>query len=212
MTDNCGIWLSSSPIGIRIAGASSFVLMAGAITSSPIEPSSLFLVMLAKLAERLVKLLVMLVTLSLRIIDCAELRIICSLRARVVIPGKGRTSRDHTSESRASSLALSPRDGASTGIRPLVARRDCDRLMVVLDEDVASFSTLVFLTTTWQSGVFGPTVVALWIDSLRATVPVTTLATLGTGNLERDNLTLFPENGTKAFHIQKQRTVEFRAS
>ena len=148
MTDSRAFLFSSSPIGILIVGVSSSTLLNGATASSPPDPSSLFLVMLARLAERLVKELVMLVTLSLRIIDCADVRIICSLRARVVIPGKGRTSRVHTSESKASSLALSPRDGASTGIRPLVARRDCVRLMVGFDEETASFPTLVFRTTT----------------------------------------------------------------
>lgn len=148
MTDSRALLVSSSPIGILIIGVSSLTLFTGAAVSSPPEPSSLFLVMLVKLAERLVKVLVMLVTLSLRIMDCAEVRIICSLRARVVIPGKGSASRVHTSESRASSLALSPRVGASTGIRPLEARRDCVRLMVALDEVAASFSTLVFRTTT----------------------------------------------------------------
>lgn len=168
--------------------------------------------MLARLAERLVKVLVMLVTLSLRIIDCAEVRIICSLRARVVIPGKGRDSRVHTSESKASSLALSPRDGASTGIRPLVARRDCVRLMAGLEEETVSFSTLVFRTTTWQSGVFGPTVVALWMESLRAMVPATTLAKLAVEEPGCESITLFSENGTKASHIQEQGAVQLRAS
>lgn len=79
---------------------------------------------LVKLAERLVKLLVMLTTLSFRIMDDAEALTSCSLRDRAVIPGKGRMSRVQTSDSRASSRARSSRDGARTGSRVLVVRRD----------------------------------------------------------------------------------------
>jgi hypothetical protein len=44
--------------------------------------------------------------------------------------------------------------------------------MEELDEvPCGSFRTLVFLRMTWHSGDFGPTVVALCIDILRATVP-----------------------------------------
>lgn len=45
--------------------------------------------------------------------------------------------------------------------------------MVGLEEDRTSFSTLVFLTMTLHNGAFGLTVVALWMDILRAMVPAT---------------------------------------
>lgn len=149
----------------------------------------------------------MLVTLSLRIMECAELRMRCSFRARAVIPGKGKISRVHTSESRASSLALSPREGASTGSRPLVASRDCVRLMVALDEDNASLSTLVFLTMTWHSGVFGPTVVALWIDILRAIVPWADNQRHRSGE-GMSVPTLLSKYSAEALDVQKQRAME----
>lgn len=100
-------------------------------SSSSLPP----LVMLARLAERLVNWLAMLVTLSFLIIECADVRIRCSFRARTVTPGNGRISRVHTSERSTSNRALSPRDGASTGTRPLGASRDWERLIVVLIED-----------------------------------------------------------------------------
>ena len=54
-----------------------------------------------------------------------------------------------------------------------VVSSDWDLLMAAFVEETdASFSALVFLMMTWQRGDFGPTVVALWIDSLRAMVPV----------------------------------------
>lgn len=117
--------------------------------------------MLARLAERFVNWLAMLVTLSLRIIECADVRIRCSFRARTVIPGNGKISRVHTSERSASSRALSPRDGASTGTRPLEASRDCERLIAVFVKDCASFSRLVFRRMTLHKGDFGLTVIAL---------------------------------------------------
>ena len=54
-----------------------------------------------------------------------------------------------------------------------VVSSDWDLLMAAFVEETdVSFSALVFLMMTWQRGDFGPTVVALWIDSLRAMVPV----------------------------------------
>lgn len=141
---------------------------------SPPEPPSLPpLLMLTRLAERLVNVLAKLVTLNLRITECAEVRMRCSFRARTVIPGNGRISRVHTSESNASNRALSPRDGASIGTRPLVASRDCERLMLALAEDRASFPTLVFRMMTLHNGDLGLTVIALWIETLRAIPPGT---------------------------------------
>ena len=70
------------------------------------------------------KLLVMLTTLNFRIMDDADARTSCSLLDRVVIPGKGSTSLVQTSDRRASSRALSPREGASTGIRLFVVSSD----------------------------------------------------------------------------------------
>lgn len=137
-------------------------------SSSSLPP----LVMLARLAERLVNWLAMLVTLSFRIMECADVRIRCSFRARTVTPGNGRISRVHTSERSTSSLALSPRDGASTGTRPLGASRDWERLIVVFNEDCVFFSRLVFLRITLHNGDFGLTVIALCMDIFRAIVPV----------------------------------------
>ena len=90
----------------------------------------------------------MLVTLSLRIIEDAEVRTRCSLLDRFVIPGKGSDSLLHTSDKSASRRALSPRDGAKTGVR-LVVRSDCERLIVVTGVELtASFVTLVFFSMT----------------------------------------------------------------
>lgn len=103
----------------------------------------------------------MLATLSFRIIVEAELRTRCSLLDRVVIPGNGSTFRLQTSASKASSRALSPRDGAITGIREVVVKRDCERLIVVADLIVVgSLIVVVFFNITWHKGDFGPTVVA----------------------------------------------------
>lgn len=85
--------------------------------------------MLARLADRFENVLAILVALSLRIIECADVRIRRSFRALAVIPGKGSVSRDHTSASSASTRALSARAGAKTVARPLVASKDCERLM-----------------------------------------------------------------------------------
>lgn len=155
-------WLKCISTAVR---GSKVLVSAGAnidTSSSTPESSSLPpLVMLARLGERLVNWLVMLVTLSLRIMECADVRMRCSFRARTVSPGNGRISRVHTSESSASSRALSPRDGASTGTRPLVASRDCERLIVTFVEDWISFSRLVFRRMTLHKGDFGLTVIAL---------------------------------------------------
>ena len=82
------------------------------------------------------------------------------------MPGNGSTSLLQTSLSSASSLARSPRGGASTGSREVVSS-DCERLIDVVaavdgDDELLdeSFSTHVFLRITWQRGDFGPTVVA----------------------------------------------------
>lgn len=95
----------------------------------------------------------MLATLSLRMTDEADARTRCSLRDRAVIPGKGRTSLVHTSESSASSRARSAREGARTGIRLLVVRRDCERLIwepwLEADDDEDVSLAAVFLSMTW---------------------------------------------------------------
>ena len=140
----------------------------GGVSSSP----AFILCKLVVLAERFEKLPAMLATLSFLITEDAEARTMCSLLDRTVMPGKGKTSRVQTSESIASSLARSPRDGASTGIRSLVASKDCDRLIEAAVVNVElSLTTLVFLRMTWHKGDFGPTVVARCIDILLATVP-----------------------------------------
>ena len=125
-------------------------------------PSSLtFLVMLVTLGDLLVNVLAMLVTLNFRIMDDAEERTACSLLARAVMPGKGRTSRVQTSDTRASSRARSPGEGARTGTRPVVASNDCERLIEVDGVlIVGSFSMVVFFKMICDNGDFGPTVVA----------------------------------------------------
>ena len=137
---------------------------------APSSPFSLCSCRLARLAERRVKLPVMLTALSLRIMDDAEARTRCSLLERAVIPGKGSTSRVQTSARSASSRARSARAGASTGVRELVVRSDCDLL---IDDWVAVGPSLaaVFLRMTWQSGDLGPMVVARWMDTFLAMVP-----------------------------------------
>ena len=53
-----------------------------------------------------------------------------------------------------------------------VVSSDCDLFMAAFEEEVeASFKALVFLMITWHKGDFGPTVVALCMESLRAIVP-----------------------------------------
>lgn len=117
-------------------------------------------------------MLAMLATLSFRITDDADDRTRCSLLARTVMPGKGRTSRVQTSDKRASSRALSPLEGARTGTREVVVSRDCDLLICDFNTGAgASFSMLVFFKMTWYSGDLGPTVVARCIEILRAIVP-----------------------------------------
>lgn len=55
-----------------------------------------------------------------------------------------------------------------------VVSSDWDLLMAAFVEETdASLRALVFFMITWQRGDLGPTVVALWMDSLRAMVPVT---------------------------------------
>lgn len=110
----------------------------------------------------------MLATLSFRIMEVADARTRCSLRLRPVMPGNGRMSRVHTSVSRASSLILSARGGANTVIR-FVVRRDCDLFIETVD--ALSLNAFVFLIITWQRLVWGPTVVARWIEILLAMVP-----------------------------------------
>lgn len=73
------------------------------------------------LADRFVKLLAILATLSFRIIELAEARTRCSLRALPAMPGNGIISRVQTSPRRFSSLIRSARGGASTGIRFVVS-------------------------------------------------------------------------------------------
>lgn len=104
---------------------------------------------LAELADRLVKVLVMLATLNFRIMVEAELRTRFSLLARLVIPGKGRIFRLQTSASSDSSRARSFRDGARTGTLVLVVRSDWDRLMGELEIALeGSFIVVVFFSMT----------------------------------------------------------------
>lgn len=129
--------------------------------------------MLGTLGERLPSELVMFATLSLRMTVVAELRTRCSLLDRLLMPGNGRTSRLHTSASKDSMRARSPREGAKTGTLELVVNRDCDRFIGRLDDgvDVSFKVVVVFFSMTWHRADFGPTVVALCIDTRRAIVP-----------------------------------------
>lgn len=131
--------------------------------------------MLATLPDLLEKVLAMLATLSLRIMEDAPLRTRCSPRPRTVMPGKGKTSRVQTSESSPSSLARSDLDGVSRDTRFGGPSSDSDLCGPCFDDPddgpPVSFSRLVFLSTTWQSEDLGPTVVARCIDILRAIVP-----------------------------------------
>lgn len=143
----------------------------------PTAPSGLLVLdMLATLPDLLEKVLAMLATLSLRIMDDAPLRTRCSPRPRTVMPGKGKTSRVQTSESSPSSLARSDLDGVSRDTRFGGPSSDSDLCGPCFDDPdegpAVSFSKLVFLSTTWQSDDLGPTVVARCIDILRAIVPV----------------------------------------
>lgn len=192
---------SSSAVSLLVPG-----LAVSAETSSPSDSSSLPpLVILARLADRLVNVLAMLATLSLRITECADVRMRCSFRARTVIPGKGSTSRVHTSDSNASSRALSPRDGANIGTRPLVASRDCERLMLALTEDRASFSTLVLRIMTLHNGDLGLTVIALWMDILRAIPPRTIQRLKDSARLNTEYSPCFPKTVPRLFIFKKSK-------
>ncbi|KAH6610861.1 hypothetical protein Trco_000881 [Trichoderma cornu-damae] len=75
-------------------------------------------------ADLFVKELAKLATLSFLMTVDAELRTRFSLRDLTVILGNGRTSLLHTSDRSASSRALSPLGGASTGMRVVVVNND----------------------------------------------------------------------------------------
>lgn len=127
---------------------------------------------LALLVDRLVKLLVILALLNFRIIELAEVRIKCSPRFGL-IPGKGNTSRVHTSVSAYSIRSLSTRFGARTKTR-LVESKDWERLIELgtrLWVSLYSLRAFVFLIITWQTFVLGLTVAARWIDIRRVRVP-----------------------------------------
>lgn len=114
----------------------------------------------------------MLATLSFRIMADVPLRTRCSLRVREPMPGNGSTFRLHTSASEASKRARSFREGVKIGILVFVVNSDCDRLIGgLVPGGGTSFTALVFLMMTWHRGDLGPTVVALWIETRRATVP-----------------------------------------
>lgn len=103
----------------------------------------------ATLPDRLLlKLLVMLATLSFLIIEDAEERTRCSPLLRPVIAGYGRMCLVQTSASSLSSRILSLREGARTGMR-FVVSSDWDLLIAVCEDEVeASFNALVFLMIT----------------------------------------------------------------
>lgn len=150
---------------------------------------------LTTLLDRFVKLLAILATLSLRIIELADARTRCSLRARVVIPGNGMISEVQTSASRCSILILSTREGARTGIR-FVVRSDWDLLIELGAVD--SLHALVFLMITWKRPVIDPTVVALWIDSLLAVVPTSRQLADNWEVIYTDDLPGFPKTDPRA--------------
>lgn len=186
----CWTWWSVSP---DLLPESSVAL------EYPSSSLSTVVFVLATLTERLLKLLVILATLSLRIIECAEVRTKYSLRARLVIPGKGRISFVQTSARIFSSLIRSARAGARTGIR-FVVSRDCDLLMAVYDDP--SLQAFVFFMITWQRLV-GPTVVARCIDILRAIVP-NSCQSLKKPTWLPGVITRLSKNRTKWFDLQRQ--------
>lgn len=145
----------------------------------------------------------MLTALSLRITEDADARTSCSLLDRVGIPGKGNTSLVQTSAKRASSRALSARDGISTGIRLLVVKRDCDLLIREpwLGVEV-SFTALVFFKMTWHKGVLGPTVVARCIDILLPMAPVALVSQHVHQRCDRWAATWSPKNSAQGVSIQ----------
>ena len=104
---------------------------------------------LATVSERLLlKLLVILATLSFLIIEEAEERTRCSPLLRPVIAGYGRMCLVQTSASSFSRRILSLREGARTGMR-FVVSNDWDLLIAAFEDEVdASFRALVFLMIT----------------------------------------------------------------
>jgi hypothetical protein len=126
--------------------------LSGLASPSERPPISSFWCTLAKLADRLPKLPAKLLVkppLSLRIINDADARTRCSLLDRAVIPGNGNTSRVQTSDKRASTRALSAREGARTGIRLFVVKSDCDLFIREAGPEAGdSFSALVFFRMT----------------------------------------------------------------
>ncbi len=151
LIDECSGFLLDSALmsNVDIQPGSSLCLKSRASRSMWDSASSLALGILGTLVERLPRELVMLATLSFRIIVVAELRTRCSLLDRVVMPGNGKTLRLHTSASKASRRARSPREGASTGVREFVVNSDCERLIGRLDVDVdVSFRLVVFFSMT----------------------------------------------------------------
>ena len=128
------------------------------VSVSP-DSSSVAFRKLAMLPDRFVKLLAMLATLSLRMIDVAEALVSISLRARLDIPGYGKTSLVQTSDSKASIRIRSARVGARIGIR-LDVSKDWDLLIEVDVIKGASLEELVFLIMTWHSPDIEPIVVA----------------------------------------------------
>ena len=110
--------------GDRLPSATFSVESAAELMEQAASSSAAPFCAFAELTVRLVKLLAMLTTLSLRITDDADARTRCSLLDRAVIPGKGRISRVQTSARSASSRARSPRAGASTSMRVFVVRSD----------------------------------------------------------------------------------------
>jgi hypothetical protein len=173
MTDNRDFDMSSASCSV-VMSLELCSPRAGAVfcASIPVdESSSVALCRLAMLLDRFVKLLAKLATLNFLIMELADARTRCSLRARPVIPGNGRMSRVQTSARRVSSRTRSARDGARTGMR-FVVRRDCDLLIEAHDAEWGILlREFVFLMITWQSPDFGPTVVALWMEILLAIVP-----------------------------------------
>lgn len=127
---------------------------------------------LAQLADRFLKLPVLLALLSFRIIELADVRIKCSPRL-LLIPGYGKRSLVHTSVNPYSIRSRSTRFGARTTAR-FVVDNDCERLIESRAEVCESewlLSVCVLRMITCKLLFLGLSVAARCIESRRVRVP-----------------------------------------
>ena len=126
---------------------------------------------LTQLGDRFLKLPVLLALLSFRIIELADVRIMCSPRL-LLIPGYGRRSLVHTSVNPYSMRSRSTRLGARTTAR-FVVNNDCDRLIEPEAEICESqqFLLCVLRMMTCKLLLLECSVAARRIESRRVRVP-----------------------------------------